>query len=257
MRYGKGIMVVSADRDIPTLLQVRNSRFISHDQLFEFMKSRGYEYSRRSFNWRTKRHLDAGLIAACKGKLSSSATVYHITTEGLLYLEDHGEFATVLNSATGHLPDPVQLHHALGLNSIHLALLHSGVLASWSSDIETASRNTISAAPLGKDYDAIVDVWNNKILARFALEYERTLKSSRQYEKIRGALKTDTRIGCVLYLASGSEIVVHLARELSGTPKRVAFATAGVFQQHLLETPVLTDPKKPVTVFRELLLGVF
>ena len=33
MRYAKGGLVISAERDIPLLLQVRNSRFVSHAQL--------------------------------------------------------------------------------------------------------------------------------------------------------------------------------------------------------------------------------
>ena len=38
MRYAKGGLVINAERDIPLLRQVRNSRFVSHAQLFEFMK---------------------------------------------------------------------------------------------------------------------------------------------------------------------------------------------------------------------------
>lgn len=257
MRYKKGAVIVSAERDIPILTQVRNSKFITHQQLFEFMQSGGHEYSRSSFNWRIKRLLDTGLLALCPGSLGRSRSAYLITRDGLMHLEDHGQFATVLNSKTGHLPHPVQLHHALGLNNIHLALLRSGLLAAWRSDVETASANTISLAPLGKDYDAVVDVWNDGILARFALEYERTLKSARQYDKIRHALKTDTRVGCVLYLGSGSEVVVHLVHEFSGISKRLAFATAQAFQQQLLDVPVMTHPQEPVIGFRQLLRGMF
>ena len=38
MRYAKNSLVINPERDIPLLLQVRNSRFISHQQLFEFMQ---------------------------------------------------------------------------------------------------------------------------------------------------------------------------------------------------------------------------
>ncbi len=43
MRYAKGSLVISEERDIPLLRQVRNSRFVSHDQLFEFMKFGGVD----------------------------------------------------------------------------------------------------------------------------------------------------------------------------------------------------------------------
>jgi len=38
MRYAKNSLVVSPERDIPLLHQVRNSRFVSHNQLFQFMQ---------------------------------------------------------------------------------------------------------------------------------------------------------------------------------------------------------------------------
>jgi hypothetical protein len=257
MRYAKDTISVSATRDIPLLAQVRNSKFVTNQQLFEFMQSGGYEYSRKSLNWRIKRLLDSGFLQPCPLKVGYGCTVYGITTSGLLHLEDHGYFATVVNSKNGHLPNPVEVHHALELNNIHLALVHAGVLAAWRSDVQTASANTVSAAPLGKDYDAIVDVWNGDILARFALEYERTLKSTRHYEKIRSALESDGQVGCILYLGSGSEIVLHLVHELSGVPKRMGFATAQAFRQQLLDAEVMTHPQQPVVPFRKLLLGVF
>src|SRR6266481_6376632 len=162
MRYLKGSLAVSVTRDVPALLQVRNSKFITHGQLFEFMKTGGHEYSRKSFNWRVKRLLDSGLIAALSGNHGRGGAVYGVTISGLMHLEDHGEFATVLNSKTEHRPHPAQMHHAIELNTIHLALVRSGVLAAWRSDVETASANTISSAPLGKDYDAVVDVWKRR-----------------------------------------------------------------------------------------------
>lgn len=257
MRYAKGTLAVSTARDIPMLAQIRNSKFVTHQQLFAFMEAGAYEYSRNSFNWRIKRLLNSGYLSVCRGNFGVGTTVYRITGDGLRQLEKHGQFATVLNSKTERLPDPCQLHHALELNDIHLALVQAGILASWRSDVETASENTISTTPLRKDYDAVVDVWNGNLMARFALEYERTLKSARQYEKIRSALKLDGQIGCVLYLGAGFEIVRHLAHELSGIPKRLAFATAPAFYQQLLDTPVVTHPHQPVVPFRDLLVGVF
>jgi hypothetical protein len=257
MRYAKGSVLLSVTRDIPLLAQVCNSKFITHQQLVEFMQSGGYEYSRQSLNWRIKRLLKSGFIALCPHNLGRGAVIYGITTSGLLHLEEHGQFATVVNSKYGHLPNPVHVHHAVELNNIQLALARASVLAAWRSDVQTASENAISAAPLGKDYDAIVDVWNNDTLARFALEYERTLKSKRQYEKIRLALESDVQVGCILYLGSGYEIVRHLVHEFSGVTKRMGFATAQTFRQQLLDTEVMTDPRQPIVAFRKLLLGIF
>ena len=55
MRYAKGGLVINPERDIPLLRQVRNSRFVSHSQLFELMRFGGSDRSRDSFNWRVER----------------------------------------------------------------------------------------------------------------------------------------------------------------------------------------------------------
>jgi len=69
------------------LLQVRNSRFISHEQLFEFMQYRGIDHSRSSFNWRTRRLIGSGYLSVCERRSGTGSPVYRITKEGLALLE--------------------------------------------------------------------------------------------------------------------------------------------------------------------------
>lgn len=257
MRYAKGTLAVNSDRDIPLLLQVRNSKFISHQQLFTFLQFASLEHSRNSFNWRISRLLQSKYLSFCSGQFGRGTVIYSVTTAGLLQLEDHGHFASVLNSKSQRLPDASLVHHSLELNEIHLALMRAQLLVRWQSDVETASANTVARIPLEKDYDAVVDVWNGAELARFAVEYERTLKSARRYEQIRSVLSQEGRIGCVLYLTSGTELARYLADELCGCPKRLAFTTAPDFRQQLLDTPVTTHPRQPQVAFRQLLRGLF
>ena len=67
MRYAKNSLVINRERDIPLLLQVRNSRFISHEQLFEShaIPAAG-DHSRSSFNWRTRRLVGSGYLCVCE-----------------------------------------------------------------------------------------------------------------------------------------------------------------------------------------------
>lgn len=238
MRYAKGSLVVNPERDIPLLRQVRNSKFVSHHQLFEFMKLGGFDHSRNSFNWRVKRLLDSGHIGVCQRVYGAGSAVYHVTKDGIMLLEHHGQFTAVLHSATAHLPHPSQVFHSLQLNAIQLALARANVLASWQTELEIASFNTISRTPYQKDYDAIVDVWVKQSTARFALEYERTLKGLKQYERIRTALEAEQQIEFVLYLTSGMEVLVHLLHEFQSVQKKLAFANAKSFEHHLLDTVV-------------------
>jgi len=253
MRYPKNSMVINPERDIPLLRQVRNSRFVSHSQLFEFMQYGGFDRCRSSFNWRTRRLIGSRHLSICEGRFGAESIVYRITKNGLALLEHHGQFSTTFHSGTEHLPHPCQVFHALELNRIQLALARQNLLAAWQSEVEIASFNTISRSPYQKDYDAIVDVWIDDKSERFALEYERSLKSARQYQSVRGALECERRIGCVLYLTAGFEILVHLLHEFESINMNLAFANAADFGQLLLDTTVITPRNISGVRFRELL----
>lgn len=252
MRYAKGSLVISQERDIPLLRQVRNSRFVSHEQLFEFMKLGGFDHDRDSFNWRLRRLRSASHLEVCADVTGAGSAVYRITRNGLTLLEHFGEFAIVLNSNTEHLPHFAQVFHALELNGIHLSLARKNLVAGWQSEVEVASFNTISQVPFKKDYDAIVDIWLEDRRARFALEYERSLKSQKHYQRIRAALEAECAIDCILYLASGGDLLVPLVQEFGCIQKRIAFANASSFRHDLLDTTVI-GPGSATLPFRELL----
>src|SRR5437764_1007359 len=159
MRYAKDSLVISRERDIPLLRQVRNSKFITHDQLFEFMKLGGFDHARDCFNWRMRRLKNFGHVAPCPEVHGAGSAVYRITKEGVALLEHYGQFTTVLNSHTDHLANLSQAFHALELNSVHLALARNNLVATWQSEIDVASFNTISQSPYQKYYDAMMDLW--------------------------------------------------------------------------------------------------
>lgn len=253
VRYRKNSLAIQPERDVRLLRQVRNSKFVSHIQLFQMMEFGSTEYSRDSFGWRIRRLLRAGLLSTCEYAVGSESIVYRITQPGIALLEHHGHFTTVLHSRTEHLPHPAQIFHSLELNEIQLSLAKENVLANWQSEIEVASFNTISSSPYQKDYDAIVDVWLSHEKARFALEYERSLKSCRQYDRIRASLEAEQQIARVLYLTSGVEVLAHVFREFHTIPKRLAFANARDFEKNLLDTRVVTPWKPAGMPFREFL----
>ena len=238
MRYAKGSLVISRERDIPLLRQVRNSKFVSQSQLFEYSRLGGFDHDKDSFNWRLRRLRKSAHVGVCSDVSGVGSAVYRITKKGLALLEHHGEYSTVLNSSTEHLPHSSQVFHALELNEINLALARRNLLAGWQSEIEVASFNTISNSPYQKDYDAIVTVWLGDRSARFALEYERSLKKLKQYERIRAALEAERELDLILYLTSGPEVLVPLFQELGSVGKKVGFAEARTFEQSLLETNI-------------------
>jgi len=252
MRYAKGSLVLSAERDIPLLRQVRNSKFVSHIQLFEYMKLGGFDRSRNSFNWRLKRLVTSGHVNVCSNVVGAGCAVYQITRAGIAVLEHHGEYTTVIHSRTEHLPHLSQAFHALELNAVHLAFARKNLLAGWLSEIEVASFNSISQTPYRKDYDAIVDVWVGSATKRFALEYERTPKNQKDYRTIQDALQSETQVDCILYLAPNTEMLIRLMQQIKPGHQNLAFADARAFATDLLDTQVLSVEGEPLP-FRSVL----
>jgi hypothetical protein len=240
VRYAKGALVITPARDIPLLRQVRNSRFIGHGQLFQILQHDCYGSCRSTFNWRVHRLLKTRHISRLDGFSWQGAPVYSITANGLMELESQGEFAIALHSETRHMPHRVQVFHSLELNAIRMALAQNALLAGWRSEIEISSHNMISSTPLQKDYDAIIRLWSGNELLEFALEYERSLKSAKQYARIRTALECERQVGCVLYLTASPDLLLALLYQLTPLAKPVAFATARAFRENLLATAVTT-----------------
>src|SRR4051812_4940833 len=90
MRYFKNSVVVQPERDIPLLRQVRNSKFVSHDQLFELMRFAGSESCRDSFGWRVRRLVKVGFLSTWAGVFGAEGTVYRVRREGIFLLDHHG-----------------------------------------------------------------------------------------------------------------------------------------------------------------------
>jgi hypothetical protein len=254
LRYVKHSTVINPSRDIPLLRQVRNSQFIGYRQLFALLRYQGFEHLPSSFSWRVRRLLASGHMHACEKISWKGHSVYRITQKGLLELESHGHFVPAIHSQTEHPPHISQVYHALDLNDVQLALAQNNLLASWQSGVEITSANLVSPGGYQKDYDAIVDVWVSGSLRRFALEYERTLKSADRYESVCSTLAAERQIGCVLYLGSGHSVVLHLVHIFEALSDRVVFATLRAFCQQLLQTPVLSSSQLVSTTFEQVLV---
>jgi hypothetical protein len=232
---------------------VRNCRFVSHQQLFELLQHDAVESSRGSFNWRMRRLLKAGRVDLVKDVFWEGSAVYTVNQNGLVELESHGEFAVALHSGTHQMPDRAQVFHALELNAIRLSLIRGTLLVSWQSEVEVTSANMVSTAPYQKDYDAIVKIWLGNELREFALEYEHTLKSAKQYEKIRGALEAERGVECVLYLTVDPNLLTAILYQLTPVSKRLGFLTSRSFREQLLGASVTTDNKRAMVTLEEFL----
>jgi hypothetical protein len=84
MRYYKGYIAISDERDIPVLVHIRNARAVTFDQLCGLLAHENLEGVRRSVHWRVSRLAKAKLIERFELERLYGQPVYAITTLGSL-----------------------------------------------------------------------------------------------------------------------------------------------------------------------------
>lgn len=235
MRYRKGHIAISEDRDVPVLLHVRNARAITQEQLWQLLALEKIEESQRSAQWRIARLEKAGLIVRIDVGRFFRQPVYSITEIGMSLLEYRGYTLVSVSSETGHVLHNSQVFHALELVNIRLALAKHGSLRSWKTELEVTSRNLVYSTGTTKDFDALVRIEHNGELYTIGLEYERTVKAAARYAEIRETLNRDRTVDMVLYLASSHDVLHVLALELRGASKQIGFTISDEFCRELFD----------------------
>ena len=215
MGYQKGSITLSPRQDIPLLLQVLHSRFITHDQLFEFMVIDCIELKRKSFNWRVLRLVEGGLLTKNCARPLTPSPVYSLTEVGALMLSEH---SPVLDSPKeGAEMSSAHVLHSIGLTGLHLSLARQGVLRNWESEVTIRARNELTNSGYAKDYDAVVTVDVCGRRTRFALEYERTPKKARDYVRIRTLMEEETGVQRFLYVVPEAKLADFILECFAGT----------------------------------------
>jgi hypothetical protein len=230
---------LSVERDLPLLLAVRNSTFVSHDQLLQFMTEAGLEHHRRCFNWRVRRFIKGAHVRKTDPIAPYKGAVYAITRFGLGVLESYGEGLVSVSSGSRNLPSILQASHFLELNEIYLALKRTKRLKRWKSERELISLNYVIGTPLAKDYDAIAEIEINGDSLRVAIEYERTLKSAERYREIQRIIRDEGHVDMLLYVAPSFDLVFSLAREFDHPELPMCFVSSTQLKVNLLETTLL------------------
>jgi len=237
MRHQKGSIDINQETDIPLLLQVLRSQWITHNQLFQFMRIGGYEPKRSSFNWRVRRlvqhgflerHYVPGITSGCVYRLGSRAT-YLTAIAALLAMRPRKRLA-----------DPRTCIHWTEVTSIHLSLVFEpGLLEKWESEIEVVARNDLEGDAYAKDYDAVVTLRRPHGLSTFALEYERTTKRKADYFEIRDRLESERYVDFILYLVNSDSLLFLLEDVFHGIDSHLYLGRASEFVESPLDARVI------------------
>ena len=253
MRFRKGMVGISDTRDVPVLKLIRDARAISISQLTAELMLMNCESCARSARWRLHRLHEAGLIDRMNDA-AFAEPVYIITQSGLGLLEIKGHVLLAIGSASETIVKPAEVFHMLELNSIRLEFRKAGLLHHWKTELEIISENLVGFGRSNKDYDAIVTLNFEGNRVKFALEYERTVKSAKRYREIVEAIRQDESIDLVVYLVANYELAYVLEQEFQPLKDKVAIGFAGIFKRLLIETQLLqmSDYRPFIEILREL-----
>jgi len=228
MRYLPGMIAISEQADLPILRTVYRAGHLTMSQLYEFLHpARLTKNSRDSFNWRVRRLADNGFID--RAKVNGLGNVLSLGLDGELFLQ--GKEPTIVErlsrkSATNGRNG---IWHDVDLFGIQLALRRAGVVTSWQYETEIRATNDFTPFGYCKDYDAVVTFGVNGASATVALEYERTAKSSREYERISADLNRETKISAFIYIVPSLQMQSFLMHALRRTTRHLYIAISQEF----------------------------
>src|ERR1051326_8575982 len=238
MRYWKGSISLSPTRDYTLLRHVLHSGFVTHNQLFEFLRLDYSASSRNAFNNRVRRLVKHGLLIQRDMPFVNREVVYTVSPAGASELVGRGEYYVPPARKGRWNTAQSSLHHSLKLNEIHLALKRSGTLVYWMPETEIRSRNDLTDSGYWKYYDAVVTVRLAGQDYKFALEYERTPKAARHYLAVRERIEQEATIAHFLYLVPNHDLMWFVAAQFSGCGRAVYLGLLHDFLQQTLALPI-------------------
>jgi len=238
MRYLPGEVIVSPDSDLPLLRAVHRAGHVTVHQLYDSIYLHKEKRLWDSLSWRISRlvkseFLDRIPIAGLKGAVLS------LGENGELYLQSREQFLVERAVRTRGSNRRHQIWHDVELFDIQLALRRAGVVVVWESESEVKATNDFTTIRYVKDYDAVVTFRCGSTSGKVALEYERTPKSSKEYDRIRAQIDCEQRVQTLLYLVPNHELHAFLLHALSGTRRHILVGLVPQFVQSPHNTPLV------------------
>jgi len=245
MRFERGLIQISERADLPILRLVYRAGHLTGRQLYESVYAGLGEEMWNSFKWRVRRLAQHEFLD--RTRVDGIGTVFSLGINGELFLQ--GKEPTIVERSSrtklGNRRD--QIWHDVEVFEVQVALRRAGVIGLWQFETEIRCENDFTTNGYRKDYDAIITFAVNGSSARVALEYERTCKSTSEYERICGELNRETRISTFLYLARSLQLQGFLVHGFRMTTRRLYVGVVHEFCSDPLQA-CLIDLRSGITL---------
>jgi hypothetical protein len=224
---------------------------VTSAQLYDFLELDYCASSRKAFDNRVRRLLAHKVLVRHEIPMMNRGAAYSLSRAGISEMIGKGEYYS--GSLDSGEPPRGHVQHALELNDIHLALKRTGMLVRWTPESDIRSRNEFTDIGYVKDYDATIAVRLDNREHRFALEYERTAKAKRHYQRIWKRIEAETELCHVLYLAPNHDLLSLLLRLFRDCPRQVHFGLRSEFLAETLSLSVRNSRSPLSTTFHAVL----
>lgn len=220
MRYAPGAIQISESADLPVLRMVYRAGHLTIRQLYDSLNIAATAKTMwDSFRWRIRRLVQHEFLEHTE--VDGLGAVLSLGINGELFLQSKEPTIVERSSRTGRGNQRDQVWHDVDVFEIQMALRRAGVVRYWQFETEIRAQNDFTTCGYRKDYDAIITFSVNGSNARVALEYERTCKSTSEYERICAELNLETRVSTFLYLARNPQLHSFLLHGLRLTTRHL------------------------------------
>ena len=238
MRHLHGIIAISIQADVPLLQTVYRAGHLTVHQLYASVYVAKEKRVWDTLNWRIGRlvnhkFLDRTLVAGL------NSAVLSLGENGELYLQGREQFLVERAGRTRGSNKRHQIWHDVELFDIQLALRRAGVVVLWESEPEVKAVNDFTTDRYAKDYDAVVTFRSGSRSGKLAIEYERTPKWSKAYERISADFDQEMRLDTCLYLVPNRELHAFLLHALCKARRRIMVALVHDFLQFPHSSPLI------------------
>jgi hypothetical protein len=236
-----GNFVLNPSKDLPLLLLIRDSTFITRQQIEVLIAGRTTELNYHNRNRRLARLEELKQLQIHPQCFPYPGRVFAITQQGMNTLSVSGLGILSASSDTETQVGVEQVPHFLGLNEIEITARKLLAIRQWIGDRQLKSLNIASNRPTQKDYDSIAEITspiNSNAVIHLGIEYERTIKSKDRYAQIRKNLEGERQIHGLLYFVDNGTDATFISREVYSTTVPVGVAIVSEFQSNGLSAPL-------------------